>query len=122
MAKPSAPKHPQIQVKLWIESDGNILFGQGAALLLDGVERTGSLSGAAKELKMSYRAAWGRIKKMEKNLGEPLLIKKQGNKAGYSLSGLGSKLLAAYNGWMSELEAEAQKKADELFPWPISKE
>ncbi len=121
MDKPCATSGPHIQVKLWIESDGKILFGQGAALLLKGVERTGSLSGAAKDLKMSYRAAWGRIKKMEDNLGEPLLTKKKGNKAGYSLSKLGIKLLAAYEGWISQLEAEAQKKADELFPWPISK-
>ncbi|NOZ22779.1 MAG: LysR family transcriptional regulator [Planctomycetes bacterium] len=51
--------------KVWLEIDGVYLMGDGRAELLSAVDRAGSISEAARELGISYRQAWGYIKKLE---------------------------------------------------------
>jgi len=64
----------RICTKIWIEdADGRLLLGDGRLRILDAVEATGSLSAAARELGMSYRAAWGKIRATEKRMGVPLV-------------------------------------------------
>jgi molybdate transport system regulatory protein len=43
---------------LWIEGDGQRFFGSGPVELLELIEKTGSISKAAKEMGMSYKKAW----------------------------------------------------------------
>ena len=57
-------------------------FAEGRRMLLEAVDRLGSLNAAAKELGMSYRAAWGKIKATEKALGLKLLDVTTGGKGG----------------------------------------
>ncbi len=72
-----------IRSKIWIEDDsGNVVFGLGRLKILDAIDRLGSIQGAAKELKMSYRAIWGRIKATEERLNRPLLIRNIGGRTG----------------------------------------
>ncbi len=73
----------QIRSKVWIEDNsGKVIFGLGRLKILEAIERCGSLNAAAKELKMSYRGLWGKIKITEEGLGEALLIKNAGGAAG----------------------------------------
>ena len=65
----------QLRVKLWLEEEGKVLFGEGRQKLLQAVEEAGSLAGAARILNMSYRAAWGRLKASEERLGFSLVEK-----------------------------------------------
>lgn len=72
-----------IRSKIWIEDEGGkVVFGLGRLKILEAVHRLGSLQAAAKELKMSYRAVWGRIKATEERLGFPLLVRSKGGVAG----------------------------------------
>ena len=72
-----------IRSKIWIEDEsGNVVFGLGRLKILDAIDRLGSIQGAAKELKMSYRAIWGRIKATEERLNRPLLIRNIGGRSG----------------------------------------
>ena len=48
----------QIKSRFWIEADGEILLGQGRVDLLKAIEKTGSLSKAARSIGMSYKKAW----------------------------------------------------------------
>lgn len=65
-----------IRSKIWIEdADGNVVFGDGRYRILEMVDRVRSLQKAAKELKMSYRALWGRIKASEERIGQPLVAR-----------------------------------------------
>lgn len=50
-----------------------IAFGPGKAALLRAVERTGSISAAARELQMSYRRAWLLIEEMNRCFKQPLV-------------------------------------------------
>jgi len=63
----------KIRHKLWLEKNGRVIFGPGRFELLEAVEECRSLSAAAKKLKMSYRAAWGRLRASEDRLGMPLV-------------------------------------------------
>lgn len=59
--------------KVWIEKDGKMIIGKGRALLLEKIDKVGSLNRAAEKLNISYRAAWGKIKTTENNLGKKLV-------------------------------------------------
>lgn len=69
--------------KLWLDDNGKV-FGKGPLLLLQGVEKSGSLSEAAKNLGMSYNKAHNLIKSMEKKTNKKFLIKKIGGANGGS--------------------------------------
>ncbi|SKA68069.1 molybdate transport system regulatory protein [Desulfobaculum bizertense DSM 18034] len=109
----------KVKLKVWLETGGEMAFGLGSASLLKEIDQNGSLAAAARELGMSYRAAWGRIKDIEAALGEKLLEKKGGNKSGYRLSPLGRKMLVAYTEWEEQVHAAALRLAREKFPVPV---
>lgn len=64
----------EIRFKIWVENEGVTLFGHGVEELLKGIDECRSLFGAARKLKMSYRAAWGKIKEAEKRTGTKLVV------------------------------------------------
>lgn len=72
----------KVKFKVWLEKNGGVAFAEGRRMLLEAVDRLGSLNAAAKELGMSYRAAWGKIKATEKALGIKLLEVATGGKGG----------------------------------------
>jgi molybdate transport system regulatory protein len=109
-AKPKEVKTPfVIRSKIWIEdADGAVVFGLGRYRILSAVERLGSLNAAAKELKMSYRAAWGRIKATEARIGRPIVVRE----------GKGSRLTAHAQLLMKQfrrLHALVESESDDVF-------
>ena len=68
---------------MWIaDSSGNVIFGMGRVKILEAVDQCGSINAAAKSLKMSYRAVWGRIKATEDRLGRKLVVRTTGGSSG----------------------------------------
>ena len=63
----------EIKFKIWLEKDGHALFGEGRDQLLKDIDECHGLYGAAKKLKMSYRAAWGKIKLTEERIGKKIV-------------------------------------------------
>ncbi|MBN1366119.1 MAG: LysR family transcriptional regulator [Syntrophaceae bacterium] len=63
----------KIKYKIWIEKDGKVIFGKGRDEILKSIEEQHSLNAAAKELGMSYRAAWGRLKASEQRMEKKLV-------------------------------------------------
>jgi len=76
-------RKPRLQVrsKIWLEMDGEPVFGQGREDLLRLIRKTGSINAAAKEMGISYRKAWTYIDAMEKRLGFPLVARQKGGSA-----------------------------------------
>ena len=70
------------QANIWLEVDGKVAFSRWRAELLMAVARTGSISGAAKEMNIQYRLAWQRINEMEQRLGVSLVEPRVGGKGG----------------------------------------
>jgi len=89
----------KLAYKLWLETEEGYVFGQGAFDLLKRVQEVGTISGAAREMKMSYRHAWGVLKKIEKRIGEPLLKTRRGGVlggGGAELTQVGRGLMETY--------------------------
>lgn len=46
----------KVKVKVWIEdNEENLIFGSGKTEVLENIDRTGSISEAAKEVGMNYK-------------------------------------------------------------------
>jgi len=108
---------PVVRLRLWLETDDGMFFGSGRGMLLEAVDRFGSLKKAAEHLGMSYRAAWGKMRKTEKVLGVKLIEQHSGRKGGHTLTPGGRLLMEKFQQWFEAVEATAVDKARELFPW-----
>lgn len=77
-------KHNDIDIrsKIWIEVNGDPVFGRGRRFLLEAIDSYGSINQAAKEIHISYRKAWSYIKNMEERLGIQLVERQTGGKNG----------------------------------------
>ena len=57
-------------------------MGLGRVRLLENIKQTGSITGGAKAMKMSYRQAWQMVEDMNKRSDKPLVEKIMGGKGG----------------------------------------
>lgn len=122
LAGAKTPTHcpePTVRLHLWLETDEGVVFGMGRAQLLSKIDEYGSLKRAATELGMSYRAAWGKIKRSEEILGASLILRSENKREGYQLTEFGREVLSKFMLWFDAMESEALEKAKELFPWPV---
>lgn len=104
-----------VKFKLWLNSnEAEGVFGDGKWRLLRAIDREGSLRAASEKLGISYRKAWGDLKKMEDALRISLLEKKRGGVKGgrTGLTEQGQKWLKAYTQFRSAIQAAAQKAYD----------
>jgi molybdate transport system regulatory protein len=72
----------QVRSKIWLEIDGEPVFGQGREELLRLIREGNSINAAAKAMGMPYRKAWTYIDAMEKRLGFPLVNRQRGGTGG----------------------------------------
>ncbi len=59
--------------QLLINDDGGIIMGTGRMKILSSIIKTGSINQTAKEMKMSYKTVWSKIKSTEKNFGKSIV-------------------------------------------------
>ncbi len=71
---------PQIRIRIPFGDDYAI--GPGKADLLEAIQRTGSISAAGRELKMSYRRAWLLVDTMNRCFQQPLVETSTGGASG----------------------------------------
>jgi molybdate transport system regulatory protein len=96
-----------LNYKLWLSSvSGEGIISEETYGLLQGVLEKGSLSAAASKLGISYRKAWGDLKKAEELLGYELTEKKRGGREGghSRLTPGAMKLLEAYKALREKLD------------------
>ncbi len=107
----------KMKFKIWMEQDGSVAFAEGRRMLLESVNHLGSLNAAAKELGMSYRAAWGKIKATEKALGLKLLDVTTGGKGGggAKLTREARELVTSYNKYVQKMSLIAEKEFNNIF-------
>lgn len=68
--------------RFWIESPQGTFLGQGRVHLLEAIRDTGSISAAARSMKMSYRQAWKLVQSMNEHGNQPLVQSSTGGKGG----------------------------------------
>ncbi len=96
-----------LRYKMWLSAvSGEGILGDGKYKLLRTIEEKGSLKAAAEHLGMSYRKAWGDIKKAEELLGYNLTDKHRGGKDGGKsiLTDKAKNLLEAYNALQKKMD------------------
>lgn len=70
----STDEHPLTpRAKIWIEQDGQYVFGLGLSNILKAIDETGSIKAAAQKVGKSYRHVWSRVKDVERDFGIPLV-------------------------------------------------
>jgi molybdate transport system regulatory protein len=68
----------KVNGSLWLESEGEHFLGPGPIELLERIAETGSISNAAKEMKMSYKKAWEIVNRLNGHLSSPAVIPQVG--------------------------------------------
>jgi len=72
----------KIDGRFWLTKEGQSFLGAGRIELLERIDQCGSINAAAKEMKMSYKAAWERINGMNALADQPLIERSTGGKGG----------------------------------------
>jgi molybdate transport system regulatory protein len=75
-------KELALQGKVWMTVGGQQLGGSDRVALLASIAEHGSITQAAKAVKMSYKGAWDAIEAMNNLAGEPLVERLAGGKGG----------------------------------------
>jgi molybdate transport system regulatory protein len=103
-----------ISVSFRVDFSPNCAVGPGKIALLEHIGSTGSLSEAARRLKMSYRRAWLLLEDLNTSFQQPVAQMSVGGRGGggASLTQFGTDLVAAYR----SLEAQIRKRAQTAFP------
>ena len=81
--------------KVWFETEEGYALGPGTFNLLETIKEKGSLKSAVDILHMSYRYAWGLLKKVEEGIGAPAIKTFKGGR-----SGGGGALLTEEGKWL----------------------
>ena len=105
-------KKLKAKFKLWLSTkDSEGVFGDGKWRLLQAIESTGSLTEASESLNISYRKAWGDLKKAQEGLSEPLVEKHRGGIQGgqSTLTEQGKKWVKAYTRFHNDIEKATEE-------------
>lgn len=71
-----------VRFRIWFYANDDKFLGKGRVELLERIKETGSITNAAKGMKMSYRQAWQMVKEMNESANEILVEKSLGGKGG----------------------------------------
>jgi molybdate transport system regulatory protein len=96
-----------IDLNFWIDKDNKSFLGKGRIKLLKLIDKYGSISKAAKEMKMSYKAAWDAVDIINSLSKKAVVEKQSGGKGGGGtyLTEYGKKLIKNFD----ELENEVMQ-------------
>jgi molybdate transport system regulatory protein len=102
-----------VRSKIWIEDmDGHVVFGLGRYRILEMIRRLGSMHAAAKELQMSYRSVWMRIRTSEERIGKKLVVREG---KGSRLTAFAEKLMKQFKRLHTIVETESDDIYDSLM-------
>lgn len=105
------------RLKLWVERDGHLALSAWRVALLEAVESTGSLSAAARAMKVPYRTAWYKLRQIEESLGVKLLATQSGGAEGgrSTLTPRARRLIEAFHRFSAGMQAQVDERFREHF-------
>lgn len=88
----------RLRGRFWITSEEGTFLGTGRVILLEQIQEHGSISAAARAMKMSYRQAWQLVHSMNTHSTQPLVTSSTGGKGGggASLTETGEKAIQLF--------------------------
>ena len=107
----------QVHTKVWLEMDGNPVFGTGKSQLLRSIQETGSIQKAARKMHISYRQAWRYLNKITDRFSSPMLIRKQGGKngGGTTITSHAEEMIEKFERFQSEVQKHAEETYQSIF-------
>jgi 8-oxo-dGTP diphosphatase len=92
-----------IKFKIWLEHKNKYVIGEGSYALLKKINELQNLKAASDSLHMSYRYAWGVVKKIENAFGQKVVIGERGGigRGKSTLTEQGLKLIAEYEKYLA---------------------
>lgn len=98
-------------------------LGPGKIRLLELVGETGSISAAARQMKMSYRRAWLLIEESNGLFASPVVASSTGGVGGggAKLTGFGTQVIAAYRGIEEEAAGLVARRLAKFPGVPVSR-
>ena len=83
---PHLSHHPRpgysVRGRVWLEKDGQLYMGGGREMLLERIDRFGSIAAAARSMKLGYRNAWLWVEAANRLAPSPLVEKLTGGVGG----------------------------------------
>ncbi len=108
----------RLNYKIWLETDGHVgVLGDKKCELLRAIDETGSLNDAMKKLGLTYRKTWDNLKRIEKELGFPLIIPTRGGAEGGNtvLTREGKIIIAAFAKFHLEYDSIILKGFEDIL-------
>jgi len=108
----------QLNYKIWLETGKHIgILGDKKCDLLRAIDETGSLSDAMKKLGLTYRKTWDNLRKIERELGFPLIIPTRGGADGGNtkLTLEARIIIAAFEKFHTEYDSVIQKGFESIL-------
>jgi molybdate transport system regulatory protein len=101
-----------LKSKVWLEKDGKLFMGYGRATLLERIDQLGSISAAARSMKLAYRNAWLWVEAINRLSPKPLVIKSTGGpRGGYArLTEEGRRIIKEYKEKRASVREVVNKK------------
>jgi molybdate transport system regulatory protein len=95
-----------LTIRFRVDFGGGCSVGVGKVELLEAIARSGSLSQAAREMRMSYRRAWLLLDDMNVSFDQPVAHASVGGRGGGGvvLTSFGTSLVAGYRRFESSLQ------------------
>ncbi len=111
-------------LKIRIASGSAIAMGPGKADLLEAIDACGSISSAARQMRMSYRRAWELVDVMNKCFNQPLVSTSPGGPhgGGAQLTEFGRLILKNYRDLVAKAHLAVQAELDQILNNLNSKE
>lgn len=101
----------KIKCQVRVTRGSDIAIGPGKMDLLRAIVDAGSISGAARQMGMSYRRAWLLVETMNQCFQQPLVETVTGGRSGggAQLTVAGENILNSYSAMMKEVNAVAER-------------
>ena len=111
---PTTEQHDRLSIRVDLAS--GVRIGPGKIAVLEEIARSGSISGAGRALRMSYRRTWELVEDLNRGLGSPVVATAAGGSGGggASLTPIGTAVAERYRAIEKDAAAATQKHIDAL--------
>lgn len=99
-----------LKISVRVRCGGEVAIGPGKAMVLEAIDRHGSISAAGRATGMSYRRTWLLVDLLNRCWAEPLVVTARGGGGGGGtrLTPLGHRVLALYRTMEARVAAAAR--------------
>ncbi len=106
----------KVKGSIWIENNDGAFIGNGRILLLERIKKYGSITVAAKSMRMSYRQAWELVSSMNRQSGKALVETFSGGAGGggAKVTKEGERFIESYRGLQDRFHKFNEEESKKL--------